>query len=92
MSQNPELSDCIVWTSTLQRTLQTVKFFPSHEKMASLPLLNEIDAGKCEGMTYEEIAKTMPEVCTHCRILNIRNMNSDKPINLLIDIPEESLI
>eukprot|EP01127_Copromyxa_protea_P000999 TRINITY_DN10932_c0_g1_i1.p1 TRINITY_DN10932_c0_g1~~TRINITY_DN10932_c0_g1_i1.p1 ORF type:complete len:434 (+),score=101.68 TRINITY_DN10932_c0_g1_i1:74-1375(+) len=57
----PELKDCFVWTSTLQRTLQTVKFFPSHDKMASLPLLNEIDAGKCDGMTYEQIAATMPE-------------------------------
>mmetsp|Transcript_45729 Transcript_45729/g.178048 ORF Transcript_45729/g.178048 Transcript_45729/m.178048 type:complete len:86 (+) Transcript_45729:419-676(+) len=24
--------------------------------------LNEIDAGKCEGMTYDEIKKEMPEV------------------------------
>jgi broad specificity phosphatase PhoE len=33
--------------------------------MASLPLLNEIDAGKCDGMTYKEIETKMPEVRFH---------------------------
>jgi hypothetical protein len=31
-------------------------------KTISCPLLNEIDAGKCEGMTYKEIEADLPEV------------------------------
>jgi len=49
-----------VWTSTLKRTIQTVQFMQlSHRQW---PALNEIDAGDCEGLTYEEIKEKMPDV------------------------------
>uniref|UniRef100_A0A3Q3F2G4 6-phosphofructo-2-kinase/fructose-2,6-bisphosphatase 2 n=1 Tax=Labrus bergylta TaxID=56723 RepID=A0A3Q3F2G4_9LABR len=41
------LSDLKVWTSQLRRTIQTI--------------LNEIDAGVCEDMTYKMIEETYPE-------------------------------
>ncbi|KXJ20233.1 6-phosphofructo-2-kinase/fructose-2,6-bisphosphatase 1 [Exaiptasia diaphana] len=57
-SQN--LDDLKVWTSEYKRTIQTA------ENLQDLPqerwtALNEIDAGVCEGMTYEEIQEKYPE-------------------------------
>ncbi|XP_061958848.1 6-phosphofructo-2-kinase/fructose-2,6-bisphosphatase-like isoform X3 [Populus nigra] len=49
-----------IWTSTLQRTIITASpiiGFPKIQWRA----LDEINAGVCDGMTYEEIKKTMPE-------------------------------
>ncbi|GAX82741.1 hypothetical protein CEUSTIGMA_g10167.t1 [Chlamydomonas eustigma] len=48
-----------VWTSTLKRTIQTAQHLP----FAKLrwKALDEIDAGVCDGMTYEDIAEKMPE-------------------------------
>lgn len=48
-----------VLTSTLQRTLQTGEVLgrPS----TALRLLNEIDAGVCDGMSYAEIKRHFPE-------------------------------
>jgi broad specificity phosphatase PhoE len=48
-----------VWTSALVRTIQTAQ----HLHLPSMPwrALDEIDAGICDGMTYEEIAQQMPE-------------------------------
>lgn len=50
--------DFVVWTSTLRRTIETAE-------VVGLPYrawraLDEIDAGVCDGMTYDEIAETMP--------------------------------
>ena len=47
-----------VWTSTLQRTLETARGLP----WESLPLraLDEIDAGTCDGLSYGEIAERFP--------------------------------
>lgn len=47
-----------VWTSALARALETGRPF---EGAASLRALDEIDAGVCDGMTYEEIAERMPQ-------------------------------
>jgi broad specificity phosphatase PhoE/predicted kinase len=49
----------IVWCSTLKRTMQTLKHLPIQP--VQWAALNEIDAGVCDGMTYHEIAETMPE-------------------------------
>jgi len=49
-----------VWSSTLKRTIQTVQFINLPHKEWST--LNEIDAGVCDGMTYEEIKQTMPDI------------------------------
>jgi 6-phosphofructo-2-kinase/fructose-2,6-biphosphatase 2 len=44
----------IIWTSTFKRTIQTVQFlaFPKLQWRA----LDEIDAGVCDGMTYDQMA------------------------------------
>src|SRR6185437_6409309 len=50
--------DCVVWTSTLKRTIATAEALgrPFRQWRA----LDEIDAGVCDGMTYAEIARLMP--------------------------------
>lgn len=48
-----------VWTSTLTRTKQTSQFLPFLKK--SWKALDELDAGSCDGLTYEEIAEQFPE-------------------------------
>jgi broad specificity phosphatase PhoE/predicted kinase len=48
-----------VWTSTLLRTLETAEALG--QKSLSWYALNEIEAGACDGMTYEEISQRMPE-------------------------------
>lgn len=54
-----------VFTSTLKRTIQTAK--PILERhpdatLISLPEFDEIDAGECENMSYEEIRRIHPEI------------------------------
>ena len=59
---NEELAgheDPQVWTSTLQRTRQTVEHLRYPSK--ALKNLDEIDAGICDGYTYQEIAERWPE-------------------------------
>jgi len=49
-----------IWTSTLQRTILTahpIIGFPKIQWRA----LDEINAGVCDGMTYDEIKKSKPE-------------------------------
>jgi broad specificity phosphatase PhoE/predicted kinase len=48
----------VVWTSTLQRTIETARVIG--EPYQSWRALDEIDAGICDGMTYTEIAESMP--------------------------------
>lgn len=48
-----------VWTSTLKRTQQTANYLPY--KKLQWKALDELDAGVCDGMTYEEIEKEYPE-------------------------------
>ncbi|KAI0062201.1 bifunctional 6-phosphofructo-2-kinase/fructose-2,6-bisphosphate 2-phosphatase [Artomyces pyxidatus] len=48
-----------VWTSTLQRTIQTGQHL-SYTKL-TWKSLDELDAGVCDGMTYEEIEQAYPE-------------------------------
>jgi broad specificity phosphatase PhoE/predicted kinase len=48
-----------VWTSTLRRTLATAQPVPFRAR--AFRALDEIDAGICDGMTYEEIGEQMPE-------------------------------
>ncbi|RPD65794.1 bifunctional 6-phosphofructo-2-kinase/fructose-2,6-bisphosphate 2-phosphatase [Lentinus tigrinus ALCF2SS1-7] len=48
-----------VWTSTLQRTIQTAQYLP-YPKL-TWKSLDELDAGVCDGMTYEEIEEAYPE-------------------------------
>ncbi|CCK69362.1 fructose-2,6-bisphosphatase KNAG_0C02510 [Huiozyma naganishii CBS 8797] len=48
-----------VWTSTLIRTQETAQFLPYPKK--KWKALDELDAGLCDGMTYEEIEEQYPE-------------------------------
>ncbi|KAI9434023.1 bifunctional 6-phosphofructo-2-kinase/fructose-2,6-bisphosphate 2-phosphatase [Lactarius indigo] len=48
-----------VWTSTLRRTIQTASLLP-YPKL-TWKSLDELDAGVCDGMTYEEIELAYPE-------------------------------
>ncbi|KAF8298164.1 bifunctional 6-phosphofructo-2-kinase/fructose-2,6-bisphosphate 2-phosphatase [Clavulina sp. PMI_390] len=48
-----------VWTSTLQRTIETSQHL-DYPKL-TWKSLDELDAGVCDGMTYEEIAENFPE-------------------------------
>ena len=53
-----------IWTSTLRRTIQTARFLAASPKGYSKlewKALDELDSGLCDGLTYEEIAKTYPE-------------------------------
>ena len=47
-----------VWTSWLDRTIQTAAGIESPQERWKA--LNEIDAGVCEELTYEEIAERYP--------------------------------
>ncbi|XP_024973984.1 6-phosphofructo-2-kinase/fructose-2,6-bisphosphatase-like isoform X2 [Cynara cardunculus var. scolymus] len=49
-----------IWTSTLQRTILTANQIVGFPKI-QWRALDEINAGVCDGMTYEEIKKNMPE-------------------------------
>jgi broad specificity phosphatase PhoE len=51
--------ELIVWTSTLKRTQLTAN--PIGRDIIAFKELDEIDAGICDGMSYEQIATTMPE-------------------------------
>jgi Fructose-2,6-bisphosphatase len=55
----------IIFTSNYKRTLQTATPIADRQDPCSiiaLPEFNEIHAGVCEGMTYEEIRRQMPHV------------------------------
>lgn len=52
--------DVVVWTSSLRRTVQTARTLT--QRSIAWRALDEIDAGVCEGMTYEEIRIRMPDV------------------------------
>lgn len=52
-----------VWTSMLQRSIQTAECFEDDENydVKNWEMLKELDAGAFEGMTYEDIAEKFPE-------------------------------
>lgn len=51
-----------VWTSMLQRTVQTAQYFDEDKyDLKQWRMLDELNAGIAEGMTYEEIKSRWPE-------------------------------
>lgn len=52
-----------VWTSMLKRSIQTAQCFDEDDEydVKAWEMLNELNAGTFEGMTYAEIAKLHPE-------------------------------
>lgn len=54
--------DLSVWTSTLQRAVETGEYFESDfYDLKYIRTLNEIHGGICENMTYKEIQEKYPE-------------------------------
>ncbi|XP_044161206.1 6-phosphofructo-2-kinase/fructose-2,6-bisphosphatase 1 isoform X3 [Bufo gargarizans] len=57
--RSQKITDLKVWTSHMKRTIQTAEALDvPYEQWKAL---NEIDAGVCEEMTYEEIQEHFPE-------------------------------
>ncbi|KAM8933945.1 6-phosphofructo-2-kinase/fructose-2,6-bisphosphatase 1 isoform 2-T2 [Pelodytes ibericus] len=57
--RSQEIRDLKVWTSHMKRTIQTAEALAvPYEQWKAL---NEIDAGVCEEMTYEQIQERFPE-------------------------------
>ncbi|XP_054632056.1 6-phosphofructo-2-kinase/fructose-2,6-bisphosphatase 1 isoform X2 [Dunckerocampus dactyliophorus] len=57
--QSQTINDLKVWTSHMKRTIQTAQALGvQYEQWKAL---NEIDAGVCEELTYEEIQENFPE-------------------------------
>jgi hypothetical protein len=54
-----ERGEPVIWTSTLRRTQLTAAHLG--RKIVAWKALDEIDAGVCDGMTYEAIAAKWPE-------------------------------
>ncbi|KAL2620363.1 hypothetical protein R1flu_000568 [Riccia fluitans] len=60
-----------IWTSTLQRTVLTGRHIVGFPKV-QWRALDEINAGVCDGMTYEEIKIEMPEEYTARKLDKLR--------------------
>jgi len=50
-----------IWTSALQRTIQTVAHL-SDFPQRHIETLNEIESGICDGMSYAQIQRDMPDI------------------------------
>ncbi|PGH14765.1 hypothetical protein AJ80_05809 [Polytolypa hystricis UAMH7299] len=59
----PPGTKLIIWTSTMKRTIQTARHLAAdtgYEKL-EWKALDELDAGVCDSLTYEDIAESFPE-------------------------------
>lgn len=55
-----------VWSSMMKRSAQTVEYFNEDEyDVKQMRMLDELHAGKMEGMTYDEIRNKYPEEYAH---------------------------
>jgi 6-phosphofructo-2-kinase len=63
MNRELDEKNFCVWTSMLQRSVETAEYFDADDDydVKNWEMLNELNAGQFEGMTYEEIAKKFPE-------------------------------
>lgn len=59
-----------LWTSTLRRAVETGATLPW--KSRSYRALDEIDAGVCDGWTYDEVARDLPEEFEARRVDKLR--------------------
>lgn len=55
----PKPDDIVIWTSTLRRTVQTAEVIG--RPFMRWRALDEIDAGVCDSLTYEQIRQSMPQ-------------------------------
>lgn len=59
--KEPEEPNFCVWTSMLQRSVETAECFDEDiYDIKEMRMLNELGAGICDGMTYPEIKSTYP--------------------------------
>ncbi|KAI0882484.1 bifunctional 6-phosphofructo-2-kinase/fructose-2,6-bisphosphate 2-phosphatase [Annulohypoxylon maeteangense] len=60
LSRELDEKNFCVWTSMLMRSIQTAQHFEADEDydVKNWEMLNELNAGKFEGLTYEDIART----------------------------------
>lgn len=55
-----------VWSSMLRRSVQTVQYFNEDEfDVKEMRMLDELNAGRMEGMTYDEIRRQFPDEYAH---------------------------
>lgn len=62
-SSEPDEPHFCVWTSMMKRSIETGQFFDDYEDLfdvKEMRMLNELGAGICDGMTYEEIKAKYP--------------------------------
>jgi broad specificity phosphatase PhoE len=55
----PDPDSVVIWTSSLKRAVQTAN--PLGRRSLAWRALDEIDAGICDGMSYEQIQREMPD-------------------------------
>ncbi|KAI9685652.1 MAG: hypothetical protein M1820_010753 [Bogoriella megaspora] len=61
-NEEPQPKHFCVWTSMLKRSIQTAQFFDEEEfDSKQMRMLDELNAGIMEGMTYADIRKVFPE-------------------------------
>lgn len=63
MNRDLDNKNFCIWTSMLQRSVDTAEYFDADDDydVKNWEMLNEMNAGQFEGMTYAEIAKHHPE-------------------------------
>ncbi|KAG6007507.1 hypothetical protein E4U21_005975 [Claviceps maximensis] len=63
MNKDLDEKNFCVWTSMLQRSVETAEYFDADDDydVKNWEMLNELNTGQFEGMTYEEIACQYPE-------------------------------
>lgn len=63
MNRDLDEKNYCVWTSMLQRSVETAEYFDADDDydVKNWEMLNELNTGQFEGMTYEEIARKYPE-------------------------------
>lgn len=55
-----------VWSSMMKRSVQTVEYFNEDEyDVKQMKMLDELNAGQMEGLTYDEIHRKYPEEYAH---------------------------
>lgn len=60
-TNEPADQNFCVWTSMLRRTIETASHFEETEfDLKEMRMLNELDPGICNGMTYQEIKRAYP--------------------------------
>lgn len=63
MNRELDEKNFCVWTSMLQRSAETAEYFEADDDydVKNWEMLNELNTGQFEGMTYQEIAEKHPE-------------------------------